>query len=64
MASTEKGSVQQKDQDRTGNPQPATRTTSGNPDDVRAKAADLLEKDNEEKLGEQNLDKKLDKTGG
>jgi hypothetical protein len=31
---------------------------------VRAKAVDLLEKDNEEKLGEQNLDKKLDKTGG
>jgi hypothetical protein len=50
----------------TRNRQPATghATTPGNPDDVRAKAADLLEKDNEEKPGEQSLDKKLDKTGG
>jgi hypothetical protein len=63
MTSEEKGSVQ-KEQNRSATPQPATRTTPGNPDDVRAKAADLLEKDNEEKLGEQNLDKKLDKTGG
>lgn len=63
MTSPEKGSME-KEQDRPVTPRPATRTTSGNPDDARAKAADLLEKDNEEKLGEQNLDKKLDKTGG
>jgi hypothetical protein len=54
----------EKHHDRMTSPQPATATTAGNPDDVRAKAADLLEKDNEAKLGEQNLDKKLDKTGG
>jgi hypothetical protein len=63
MTSQEKGSMQ-KGHDRSTGPQPATRTTPGNPDDPRAKAADLLEKDNEEKLGEQDLDKKLDKTGG
>lgn len=63
MASTEKGAMQ-KERDRAADPLPATRTTPGNPDDPRAKAADLLEKDNEEKLGEQNLDRKLDKTGG
>jgi hypothetical protein len=54
----------QKAQEHSVKPRPATPTTPGNPDDARAKAADLLEKDNEEKLGEQHLDKKFDKTGG
>jgi hypothetical protein len=54
----------QKVQERSVTPRPATPTTPGNPDDARAKAADLLEKNNEEKLGEQHLDKKFDKTGG
>jgi len=63
MTDREKDSVQ-KEQDRVSSQRPATRTTSGNPDDVRAKAADLLEKHNEEKLGERQLDKKRDKTGG
>lgn len=43
---------------------PATQVTQGNPDDPRLKSADLLEKDNEEKLGEKNLDSKTDKVGG
>lgn len=42
---------------------PATLTTTGYANDPRAKAADNLEQDNEEKLGE-HLDDKHDKTGG
>jgi hypothetical protein len=45
-------------------PRPATQTTPGNPDDPRSKTGDLIENDNEEKLGEKNLDSKFDKTGG
>lgn len=50
--------------DKPGNEKPATPTTPGYKDDPRAKAADNLEEDNEQKLGEQGLDKKHDKTGG
>lgn len=42
---------------------PAKPTTSGYKNDPRAKAADNLEQDNENKLGE-HLDNKHDKTGG
>jgi len=54
-----------KDKDVNKNPEtPAKKTTTGNPNDPRWKAADSLEKDNEEKLGEKHLDDKLDKAGG
>jgi hypothetical protein len=43
--------------------EPAKPTTPGYANDPRAKAADNLEQDNENKLGE-HLDDKHDKTGG
>jgi len=43
---------------------PANQGTTGNPNDPRLKAVDKIEKDNEEKLGEKNLDSKVDKAGG
>jgi len=63
MTSRENSGMTKKE-DATASAKPATWTTRGNPDDVRSKASDLLEKDNEKELGEQNLDDKLDKTGG
>jgi hypothetical protein len=55
MTSQKKDNAQEK---------PANQSTQGNPNDPRLKSADLIEKDNEEKLGEKNLDSKTDKAGG